>query len=46
MEEAIDVLTTMMIKEHFENNGEAITISKENLIKFCIKLLNIVKNEK
>lgn len=38
MEEAIDILTEMKIKAHFEKEKK-----KEKLIDFCIKLLKIIK---
>lgn len=44
MEDAIEIITKLMIKEHFENEEEIIKISKVNLMKFCIKLLKMVKS--
>lgn len=44
MEEAIELLNKMYIKEHFEGENEIIKISKKELIKFSIKLLNTIKN--
>lgn len=38
MEDAIDILTKMMIKANFEKEYR-----KESLIRFCIKLLKVVK---
>lgn len=38
MEDAIDILTEMMIKANFEKNKK-----KESLIRFCIKLLKVIK---
>lgn len=38
MEEAIDILTGMMIKANFEKEYR-----KESLIRFCIKLLKVIK---
>ena len=38
MEEAIDILTKMMIQANFEKNHK-----KESLIRFCIKLLKVIK---
>jgi len=43
MDDAIELLTEMMIKEHFEMNAEYIKISKEELINFSIKLLKLIK---
>lgn len=44
MEQAISILTEMIIKEHFENNSNIIKISKEDLMRFCIKLLKTIEN--
>ena len=38
MEEAIDILTEMKIKAHFQKE-----LKKESLINFCIKLLKVIK---
>lgn len=43
MEDAIDILTNMLIKEHIEGNNKIITITKEDLLKFCIKLLKRIE---
>lgn len=43
IEDAIEILTNMFIKEHIENNEEMLSISKEELIKFCIKLLKTIQ---
>lgn len=39
MEDAIEILTEMMIKANFEKDRR-----KESLIRFCIKLLKVIKN--
>lgn len=48
LEESIEELTKLMIKEDFkikESNQETIIkISKKDLIKFCIKLIKLIKN--
>ena len=41
-EEAIIVLTKMMIKEHISNNQDKYIFTKEELIKFCIKLIKVI----
>lgn len=38
MEDAIDILTEMKIKAHFEKENK-----KERLIDFCIKLLKVIQ---
>ncbi len=38
MEDAIDILTEMKIKAHFNKEND-----KEKLISFCIKLLKVVQ---
>lgn len=38
MEDAIDILTAMKIKAHFNKEND-----KEKLISFCIKLLKVVQ---
>lgn len=38
MEDAIDILTKMMIQANFEKEYR-----KEGLIRFCIKLLKVIK---
>ncbi len=43
MEEAIEILTSMYIKEHIEGNKETLTFKKEDLIKFCIKLVKTIQ---
>lgn len=48
LEESIEELTKLMIREDFkikESNQETIIkISKKDLIKFCIKLVKLIKN--
>lgn len=47
LDESIEELTKLMIKEDFkikESNRETvIKISKKDLIKFCIKLIKLIK---
>ena len=43
MEDAIIILTKMFIKEHCKEKEEVLVMKKEDLIRFCIKLLKIVK---
>lgn len=38
MEDAIDILTEMKIKSHFQKE-----LKKESLIDFCIKLLKVIQ---
>lgn len=49
-DEAIEILTEMMIKDAFEdkkcNKITKTMLTKTELYKFCIKLLEIVKKEK
>lgn len=47
-EEAIEILTKMVIEEHIKNRDkdEIIKITKKDLIRFCIKLLKIVEKSK
>lgn len=45
MEQAIEILTEMIIKEHFSKTEEQILkISKKDLMRFCVKLLKTVEN--
>lgn len=46
MEEAIEILTKMVIEEHFKNKNEIIKITKKDLLRFCIKLLKVVEKNK
>lgn len=39
MEDAIEILTEMKIKAHFQKE-----LKKESLISFCIKLLKVIQN--
>lgn len=43
MEEAIEELTKMYITEYSKKEKEVLTMKKEDLIKFCIKLLKEIK---
>ena len=49
-DEAIEILTEMMIKDAFEdkkcNKTTKTMLTKTELYKFCIKLLKLVKIEK
>lgn len=49
LDDAIELLTKMMIQEDFENKKKKqepmITMSKTDLYKFCVKLLKLIKNE-
>ena len=45
-EEAIEILTKMVIEEHIKNRDEIIKITKKDLLRFCIKLLKIVEKSK
>lgn len=42
MEDAIEVLTRMIIKEHEKENEEMLYISKKDLLKICVKVLKII----
>ena len=43
MEEAIEILTKMYIKEYSKKEKETLIMKKEDLIKFCIKLLKTIE---
>ena len=43
MEEAIETLTKMYITEYSKKEKETLTMKKEDLIKFCIKLLKVIQ---
>jgi len=43
MEEVIEILTKLLIKEHIKGNNEILTMTKEDMIKFCIKLLKVIE---
>lgn len=46
LDEALEVLTEQMIKDNFENKGnveEKFIITKQELYKFCIKLIKVVE---
>lgn len=49
LDEAIELLTKMMIEEDFKNKknkkDSKIVISKMDLYKLCIKLLKLIKRE-
>lgn len=42
MEEAIEILTRMLIEEHIKGDKKVLTMTKENLYRFCIRLLKII----
>ena len=45
IDDAIEILTRMVIKEH-EKEEEMLYISKKDLLKICIKILKIIdKNQ-
>lgn len=43
MKKAIELLTIMYTKEHINGKEEYVTMKKEDLIKFCIKLLKEIE---
>lgn len=45
LDDAIEILTKMLIKEDIENknNNKKYVINKIDLYKFCIKLLKVIK---
>ncbi len=46
LDDTIETLTEQLIEENFKNKGKEIdkyVISKEDLYKFCIKLIKVVK---
>ncbi|MBR1936464.1 MAG: hypothetical protein IJ842_02090 [Bacilli bacterium] len=49
LDEAVELLTKMMIEEDFKNKknkkDSKIVISKMDLYKLCIKLLKLIKRE-
>ena len=42
-QEAINELTKLKIKEHFKKENKKITLTKEELIQFCINLLKLIE---
>lgn len=42
-EDAIEELTKLKIKEHFKKENKKITLTKEELISFCIKLVKTIE---
>lgn len=40
---AIEELTKLKIKEHFKKSDKKITLTKEELIQFCINLLKLIE---
>lgn len=43
IDDTIDVLTELIIKEHFKNEKNKYVISKEELIRFCIKMMKEIQ---
>lgn len=44
LDDTIEELTKLYIKEHLENkNNKHYVLTKEELIRFCIKLVKVVK---
>lgn len=43
LEDAEEILTKLLIQEHFKKEGKKYLISKEELIKFVIKYNKILK---
>ena len=39
----IEELTKLKIKEHFKKENKRITLTKEELIQFCINLLKLIE---
>jgi len=44
LEDAEEILTKLLIKEHFENKDKKYVISKEELIKLVIKYNKVLMN--
>ena len=42
-QEAINKLVELKIKEHFKKENKKITLTKEELIQFCINLLKLIE---
>ena len=42
-QEAINKLVELKIKEHFKKEDKKITLTKEELIQFCINLLKFIE---
>ena len=43
LEEVIEELTKMMIRDNFENGTKEIKMTKTELFQFCIKLVKVVE---
>lgn len=44
LDDTIEELTKLYIKEHLENkNNKRYVLTKEQLMKFCIKLVKVIK---
>lgn len=44
MEQTIEELTKLLIKEHIEGDKKTFKMTKEGLIKFSIKLIKVIEN--
>lgn len=45
LEEVIEILTKQMIEEHFKGNDtKKYIITKQELYRFCIKLIKLINN--
>lgn len=42
-EDTIEVLTEILIKEHIKGNKEKYILTKEDLARFCIKVLKEIQ---
>lgn len=43
LDEVIEELTKLMIKDNFENGTKEIKMTKTELFQFCIKLVKVVE---
>ena len=44
LEEVLEVLTKQMLDDRFNGNNPRYIISRDELYKFCIKLVKIIKS--
>lgn len=44
LDDTIEELTKMMIKDKFENSDTYIKMTRTQLFQFCIKLIKVVRN--
>ena len=42
-DDVIEELTKLQIKEHFEGTKGRFVLTKEELIRFCIKMMKVVR---